>query len=103
VADDQKTVFISYRRSASRYIARSIFEHLQAHGYDVFLDVESIDAGDFERIILGQIQARAHFLIILSTGTVKRFEEKGDWLRREIEFALDLKRNVIPVTIDTFK
>jgi hypothetical protein len=45
--NDQKTVFISYRRSASRYIARAVFEHLRAQGYDAFLDVESIDAGDF--------------------------------------------------------
>ncbi len=101
--NDQKTVFISYRRSASRYIARAIFEHLRAQGYDAFLDIEAIDAGDFERIILGQIKARTHFLIILNRESIKRFEESGDWLRREIEFAIDQQRNIIPIMVDEFK
>ncbi|MBN1966081.1 MAG: toll/interleukin-1 receptor domain-containing protein, partial [Anaerolineae bacterium] len=65
MADPQKTVFISYRRNVSSFIARAIFMDLRAHGYDVFMDVESIDAGEFDRIILGQIAARAHFLVIL--------------------------------------
>ena len=71
--EEHKTVFISYRRSVASFIARAIFQDLRANGYDVFMDVESIDSGLFNRIILNQIEARAHFLIILTPGTVKLF------------------------------
>jgi hypothetical protein len=57
--DTEKTVFISYRRAVSAGWARAIFDDLDAHGHDVFMDVESIDSGAFETIILNQIAARA--------------------------------------------
>jgi hypothetical protein len=98
----ENTVFISYRRSASSFIARAIFLNLREHGYDVFMDVESIDSGAFDTIILNQIAARAHFIVILSPGTAERFSEPDDWLRREIEHALDLRRNIIPVITSGF-
>jgi tetratricopeptide (TPR) repeat protein len=100
--DLNKSVFISYRRSVSRYIARAIFEHLRNHRYDVFLDVENIDSGDWATIILNQIAARAHFLIILTPGTLDRCSEPKDMVRREIERAIELKRNIIPILIDEY-
>jgi len=101
-ADPEKTVFISYRRSVSAYFARAIFMDLRAHGYDVFMDVESIDSGTFDTIILNQIAARAHFVVILTPGSVERCAEPGDWLRREIETAMELGRNVVPVLAHDF-
>jgi tetratricopeptide (TPR) repeat protein len=97
------TVFISYRRNVSSFIARAIFSELRSKGYDVFMDVESIDSGIFSRIILNQIAARAHFLVILSPGTIERFIEPGDWMRREIEESMRLKRNIIPVFVNGFQ
>jgi hypothetical protein len=52
MAENAKTVFISYRRSLSSGTARALFQALKALGYDVFMDVESIDSGQFETIIL---------------------------------------------------
>ena len=43
-ASIEKTVFISYRRETSSFLARAIFLDLRHHGYDVFMDVESIDS-----------------------------------------------------------
>jgi tetratricopeptide (TPR) repeat protein len=96
------TIFISYRRSVASFIARAIFGDLRHHGYDVFMDVESIDSGTFDTIILNQIAARAHFLLILTPGTLERCAEPGDWLRREIEEALRLNRNIVPLFINNF-
>lgn len=101
--DVEKTVFISYRRSASAYVARAVFMDLRAHGYDVFMDVASIDSGTFDTIILNQITARAHFVVILSPGAVEQCAEPGDWLRREIEHAMELGRNVVPVLVHGFR
>ncbi len=57
------SVFISYRRNISSFIARAVFQDLRAHSIDAFMDVESIDAGQFGAIILNQIAARPYFLI----------------------------------------
>src|SRR5262245_42727437 len=100
--DANKTVFISYRRDVASFIARAIFMDLRQHGYDVFMDVETIDSGEFDTVLLNQIAARAHFVLILTPGTLERCNEPGDWLRREIEEALRLKRNIVPLFINNF-
>ena len=97
-----QTVFISYRRSVTRYLALSIYEKLRARGFDVFLDHRSIGAGHFEQIILKEIETRQHFVVLLTHGTLDRCAEAGDWLRREIETAIKKGRNVIPLMIDCF-
>ncbi|MBI1278902.1 MAG: TIR domain-containing protein [Anaerolineaceae bacterium] len=97
----EKTVFISYRRT-NAMTARAVYQHLTAHGYDCFLDFESIDSGSFERIILNQILAKAHFVVILTPSALERCTEPGDWLRREIEYALDNGRNIVPLMFDGF-
>ncbi len=102
MSDKQRTVFISYRRSASKHLAGRIFDHLRSHDYDVFLDVETIDSGEFDRIILNQIPARAHFIVVLSPGSLRRCVNEGDWLRREIEEAMRLKRNIVPIIDEGF-
>ncbi len=97
------TVFISYRRETSSYVARAMFMDLREHGYDVFMDVENIDAGQFEGIILRQIAARAHFLLILTPNTLERAAEPGDWLKREFEEAHRLHRNIVPILANEFR
>ncbi len=98
----EKTVFISYRRSASKYLARAVYEHLKYEGYDVFLDYEKIDAGDFEHTILSQVDACAHFIPILTPGSTERFTAADDWFRREIERAIATRRNIVPLIVEGF-
>jgi hypothetical protein len=97
----EKTVFTSYRRANFPW-ALNIFQDLTHHGYDVFFDFESIDSGDFEKIILENIKARAHFIIVLTPSALERCKESDDWLRREIETAIDEKRNIVPLIMDGF-
>jgi tetratricopeptide (TPR) repeat protein len=97
----EKTVFLSYRRTNVPW-ALAIFQNLNQHGYDVFFDYNGIASGDFERIILGNITARAHFLVLLTPSALERCGEPGDWLRREIETALDGWRNIVPLMLEGF-
>jgi tetratricopeptide (TPR) repeat protein len=97
----EKTVFISYRRTNS-FMARAVYQSLTAKGFDVFFDYEGINSGDFEQIILGNLRARAHFLVILTPSALERCNEPGDWLRREIEIAIDEKRNIVPLFFEGF-
>jgi tetratricopeptide (TPR) repeat protein len=100
--DTDKSVFISYRRSTSSFIARAVFMDLRVNGFDVFLDVETIDSGAFDNIILNQIAARTHFVLILTPGALDRCHEPGDWLRREVEHAMQLERNIVPLLVNDF-
>src|ERR1039458_7600650 len=97
----EKTVFIGYRRTNIPW-ALAIFQNLTQHGYDVFFDYNGIASGDFERIILGNITSRAHFLVLLTPSALERCSEPGDWLRREIETALASKRNIVPLMLEGF-
>ena len=101
MAQIEKTVFIGYRRKDISW-ALAVYQYLTARKYDVFFDYNSISVGDFEHIILSNIRARAHFVLILTPTTLDRCNEPGDWLRREIETAIDEKRNIIPVFFEGF-
>ncbi|HZI55909.1 MAG TPA: TIR domain-containing protein [Verrucomicrobiae bacterium] len=101
MARTEKTVFISYRRTNAPW-ALAIFQNLNNNGYDVFFDFNGIASGDFESVILGNIRARAHFLVLLTPSALERCDEPGDWLRREIELALDLQRNIVPLMLEGF-
>src|SRR4051812_45333004 len=76
----EKTVFISYRRTNVPW-ALAVYQNLTNHGYDVFFDYTGIASGDFERIILGNIKASAHFLVLLTPSALERCSDPGDWLR----------------------
>ena len=97
----EKTVFISYRHTNAPW-ALAIFQNLTQHGYDVFFDYDGIASGDFERVILGNITARAHFLVLLTPSALERCGDPADWLRREIETALANQRNIVPLMLEGF-
>jgi TIR domain len=83
-------------------LCRNNWVHLKQHGYDVFFDFMSIASGDFERVILENIKARAHFLVLLTPSALEHCDKPADWLRREIEAALDNQRNIVPLMLEGF-
>jgi TIR domain len=98
----EKTVFISYRRADEPW-ALAVFEDLSHHGYDVFIDYDGIASGAFATVILENIKARAHFLILLTPTALERSRDPEDWMRREIEVALDSQRNIVPLMLESFE
>ena len=93
-----KTVFISYRRDAvGKAFARSLKQELTHHGYDVFLDVDGVDAGQWAAQIITQVPQRAHFLLLLTPGALDRCANEDDWVRREFLAAVQHGRNIVPV------
>lgn len=97
----EKTVFISYRRANSPW-ALAISQFLTHRGYDIFFDFKNLSAGSFEQAITENIKSRAHFLALLAPSALDRCENPQDWLRREIEIAIDNKRNIIPIMLEGF-
>jgi TIR domain len=98
----EKTVFISYRRADEPW-AVAVFGDLTHHGYDVFVDYDGIASGRFETVIFENIRARAHFLVLLTPTALERCGDPKDWMRREIEYALDNRRNIVPAMLKGFK
>jgi hypothetical protein len=97
----EKTVFVSYRRTDESW-GLAIFQDLTQHGYDVFIDYDGIASGNFETAILENIKARAHFLVLLTPTALDRCGDPTDWMRREIEAALDNQRNIVPLMLAGF-
>jgi hypothetical protein len=83
-------------------LALLVYKDLTQHGYDTFIDYESIDSGKFATVILNQIASRSHFISILAPGCLDRTTNPEDWLRREIEYAIDMQRNIVPLLFDGF-
>jgi hypothetical protein len=93
-----KTVFISYRRDAvGKPFARTVESALTQRGYDVFLDVDSIEAGAWAEQIRREVPGRAHFLLLLTPGALDRCADADDWVRAEITLARESRRNIVPV------
>src|SRR5689334_6649082 len=97
----EKTVFVSYRRTNAPW-ALAIFQNLTQHGFDVFFDFSGVASGEFVTVILENIKARAHFVVLLTPSALARCRDAGDWFRREIETALESRRNIVPLMLEGF-
>jgi len=64
------------------------------------MDVDDIDSGRFENVILNQIGMREHFILLLTTATANNLGSDGDWVSKELDRALELGKNVVPVLVD---
>ena len=99
-------IFISYRRvdsegrTSGRDIARTIKLELEKRGYKVFFDYSEIRDNEFENVILPAIHNSAVFIVVLSKDALLRCSNENDWVRREIETALNCGCKVIPVSPD---
>ena len=98
----RKTVFISYRHEDG-WIAWAVYSWLVGHGYTVFMDHQGLNSGAFDANLLRQIAEHDHFVLLLTPDALKRCIEPGDWVRREIERALETKRNIVPLLFNDFE
>jgi hypothetical protein len=95
--DSRRAVFLSYRRSVSWAMAHLVRKELVEHGFDVFMDIVSVDSGQFGPAILTQIENRRHFLLLLEPQSLDRIGDEEDWLRREVAHAIAHRRNIVPL------
>lgn len=99
-------IFISYRRvdsegrTSGRDIARTIKLELEKRGFKVFFDYSEIKDNAFENIILPAVRNSKIFISVLSKDALTRCSNRGDWVRREIETAIDSRCKIIPVNPD---
>lgn len=104
------SVFISYRRNDSIEVVGRIYDRLVAkfgHGA-VFRDLESIPLGsDFRTEMTSALDRCEIFIVIIgptwiecrSANGVRRLDEPHDYVRMEIEYALERKLRIIPLLV----
>ena len=99
-------IFISYRRADTQYVTDIVYDKMAQHfgKENVFLDVGSIPFGvDFRQYLNEQVSAHDVVLVIIGTEWARmmqeRAEQKNDFVRIEIESALQQEKLVIPVLV----
>jgi TIR domain len=104
-------IFISYRREMSQYIADRIDKELVEHfgRKSVFRDVYSIEAGQDFRPVITTAVGRCDVLLAVigpkwaSVADIhgkKKLELREDYVRLELEAAIDRKIRIIPILSD---
>ncbi len=97
-------VFISYRRKGGFATANHLNERLVRDGYTVSFDIKSLREGRFDQTLLSLIEQCSDFILVVDEHAFDRMtipdaDPKDDWLRQELSYALQLKKNVIPVLL----
>lgn len=82
-----RKLFISYKRSESSNIAIQLYEFLEEHNFDVFIDTHSIDKGEEFQEELWHRMTDCDLILMLNT---KEFL-KSKWCKQELDKA-HLKR-----------
>ena len=107
-------IFISYRRNDTKYVAKKIFKDLAYFfgEHNLFLDVDSIPPGvDFQTFIEKSVKECNILLAIIGSNWIssseKEFKNKlfnpNDFVRIELEIAIQEKIPIIPILIDYAK
>lgn len=97
-------VFISYRRSDSSGYAGRIYDYLRGYFGEsqVFMDVDNIEAGqDFRSVLHMALHSCNALIVIIGKEWVSnRLYLSDDFVRYEIEFALNRNILVVPILVD---
>ncbi len=102
-------IFLSYRRQDSAGVAGRIYDRLRARFGDdaIFMDIDAIPFGlDFREHISSAVNQCDILLAVIGrnwageTGTPRRIDDPRDFVRIEIESALERNIPVVPILID---
>ena len=93
-------IVISYRRVGGADKARILKTELEARGYKVFLDFDELKDGVFDKRIMDAIDSSPIFMFLLTPNSLERCLNDDDWVRKEIEYAVDNHKHFIPINPD---
>ena len=99
-------IFISYKRK-SLPTANNLYYRLTTRGYSTFFDLEEMRTDNFNVQLLNFIENAKDVLVILEEGSLDGCKqgncEEKDWFCHEIAFALDKKKNIIPILLNGYQ
>ena len=99
-------IFISYRSEGGFETAKHLNDLLIRDGYNVSFDKDMAREGDFDKTLFERIEQCRDFLVIVDQHAFDRminpapdYDPEKDWMRKEIAYALKLKRNIVSVIL----
>lgn len=95
-------IFISYRRDGGYEMARLLYEHLKNLGLNPFFDLEELRSGPFNAKLYNVIEESENFVLVLPPHGLDRCVSPDDWLRLEIQHAVQKNKNIIPLMMQGF-
>ncbi len=97
-------IFISYKRK-SLATANNLYYRLTTRGYSTFYDLDEMRKNDFDVQIYNYIHNAKDVFVLLEEGSLDacRNDWRGDWFCKEIAFALQEGKNIIPVLLNGFQ
>lgn len=101
----QYDIFISYKRK-SLPTANNLYYRLTTRGYSVFFDLEEMGRDNFNTQLLNYIENAKDVFVILEDSSLdacKNADWENDWFCHEIAYALEKKKNIIPILIGGYK
>jgi hypothetical protein len=104
-------IFVSYRRDDSRHAAGRLLDRLRQifNPHQLFMDVDNVAPGlDFVMVLTEQVAACDVMLVVIGPNWLDARDEKGkrrldnsdDFVRIEVQAALERNVRVIPVLVD---
>ena len=93
-------IFISYRSEDGAQYARILQMQLEKTGYRVFLDYDELKRDRFGDDITHAIQSAPIFLMVLTPLYLERCKEEGNWIKREIDLAIEGEKHFVPLNPD---
>ncbi|MBR5101945.1 MAG: toll/interleukin-1 receptor domain-containing protein [Muribaculaceae bacterium] len=98
-------IFISYKRK-SLATANNLYYRLTTRGYSSFFDLEEMRRDNFNEQIYNYIKNSKDVFIILEEGSLdacKTGNWEKDWFCKEISFALQEGKNIIPILLNGYQ
>lgn len=98
-------IFISYKRK-SLATANNLYYRLTTRGYSTFYDLEEMGRDNFNTQLLQYIDNAKDVFVILEEGSLdacKNGNWQQDWFCREIAYAIEKGKNIIPILLGGYK
>ncbi|MBQ5892572.1 MAG: TIR domain-containing protein [Bacteroidales bacterium] len=90
-------VFISYRHSDGKDKAISLEANFEKAGCRTFRDDNELRRGAFDKRIEIAVLDAPVFVMVLTSDYFERCNQEGDWVRREIDLAIENGKVIIPI------
>lgn len=89
--------FISYRRKDASIEVKNLYDALLKRGFSTFCDIYSMGSGKFNDELKEVIDTCTNFILVLGPSSLEKCVDETDWLYKEINEALEKKKNIICV------
>lgn len=104
MSNNRYDIFISYKRK-SLPTANNLYYRLTTRGYSTFFDLEEMRRDNFNVQLLSHIENAKDVFVILEEGSLDACKGQDwgtDWFCKEISFAIEKGKNIIPILLNGF-